>query len=110
MLKRYQILLNSWQAEHYKRVSTKYDVSFSEMVRLALCIDMLKTARINYPDHTIDLNEKELNKIIAAKELEGKIGAERFHSFISKVYFEARKVAELSAEDFGRKAEKKKSG
>ena len=40
MLKRHQILLNDWLVEYIKNCSDRYDISFSEVIRLTLCVEM----------------------------------------------------------------------
>jgi hypothetical protein len=95
MLKRYQIILNDWMGDHYKLVSQKYDVSFSEMVRMALCVDIMNATRIAFPKYKFKIDEKILTKTIKKKDIVGTIGVEEFHKLLSKIYFEARKATEL---------------
>jgi len=97
MLKRYQIILNDWQAEHYKLTSKKYDVRFSEMIRMALCLDIIYATRIAFPKYKFDIDEKILRNAIKKGNILEAIGAEEFHGFLSKIYFEARKATELWA-------------
>jgi hypothetical protein len=95
MLKRYQILLNDWQAEHYRLIARKYDVSFSEMIRMALCIDIIKATKIAFPRYRIKVNMKMVEGIIKKKDIANTIGIEKFHQFLSRLYFETRKATEL---------------
>lgn len=97
MLKRYQVILNDWQAEHYKEVSKKYDVSFSEMVRMALCLDIIYATQLSFPKYRAKLNDKLLKKAIKTRSITQAMTIEQFHAFLSKVYFEARKATELWA-------------
>jgi hypothetical protein len=107
MLKRYQILLPEWQANHYKLVSRKYDVSFSEMVRMALCIDIIAATHANLPKYKIDIDENRLKKMMKKRELVGAVQIEEFHSFLSKLYFETRKAAECWVEQENKIKKKK---
>lgn len=95
MLKRHQILLEDWQVKHYKAISEKLDVSFSEMIRLALCVDVLYTTKAAFPKYKSGLNEKQLKKGIRSWKLTANARAEEFHKFVSKFYFETRKSSEL---------------
>ena len=95
MLKRYQILLNDWQAEHYKMVCKKYDVSFSEMIRMALCVDIMAATRAVFPSYKFKINETKLKDIMKKWEVSGLMQREQFHKFLSDIYFEARKATEL---------------
>lgn len=95
MFKRCQILLTDWQEEHYKMVAKKYDVSFSEMIRLGLCLDILFATKITYPKHKIGINQDLLRKAIKAKKIINKMEMEKFHKLISKIYFESRKAADV---------------
>ena len=99
MLKRQQILLADWQVEHFKIISQKYDVSFSEMIRMALCMDIMFATKVAFPDHKWSVNVKMLEETIKKRDIVGNIGEEKFHSFLSKLYFEARKATEVWAKD-----------
>ncbi|MFC1577141.1 hypothetical protein ACFL42_01335 [Candidatus Omnitrophota bacterium] len=109
MLKRYQVLLSDWMAEHYKLVSKKYDVSFSEMIRMALCVDIMNASRITFPRHRWKVNGKLMKNVIKKKDIVDTMGVEKFHKFLSEIYFEARKATELwvNDRDAGRKGKHK---
>ena len=94
MLKRVQVLLDEWQVEHYKLTAQKYDVSFSEMIRMALCMDILSSTKIAFPKYSYKLNDTLLRKSIKTHRIDKTMVPEVFHQFLSKVYFEARKAAE----------------
>ena len=97
MLKRYQILLNEWQMEHYKAAAKKYDVSFSEMIRMALCFDIMMATNMAFPKYKFKINKNKLKKSIKNKNIVESIGIEEFHKLLSQIYFEARKATELWA-------------
>ncbi|UCC95410.1 MAG: hypothetical protein JSW40_01330 [Candidatus Omnitrophota bacterium] len=97
MLKRYQVLIDDWQADHYKSIAAKYDVSFSEMIRMALCIDIMYATRVVFPQYKWSVDMRMLEKAIKKHDIVGTIGIEKFHSFLSKLYFEVRKATELWA-------------
>ncbi|MBN3037971.1 MAG: hypothetical protein JW869_00980 [Candidatus Omnitrophica bacterium] len=95
MLKRYQVLLNDWQAEHYKLMSRKYDVSFSEMIRMALCLDIIYATYLAFPKQKLTIDAAKLKRSIKARNIIDAMTSEEFHNFLSKVYFEARKATEV---------------
>ena len=94
MLKRHQVLLDDWMAEHIKGISEVYDISFSEAIRGALSLAYLDLIAKTYPSYKIDL--KGMNKRLSLKRgnLE-KIGSDQFHKDLSILYFEARKAIEF---------------
>ena len=98
MLKRYQILLNEWIAEHYKLVSNTYDVSFSEMVRMALCVDIMVATRAMFPHYKWKIKENLLRDVMRERGILQTMGREQFHKFLSEIYFETRKATELWAQ------------
>ncbi len=94
MLKRYQVLLNDWLADHIRKISERYDISFSETIRGALCLAYLTLIAKDYPDYKIDL--KSTNRRISLKRGNyEKVGRELFHRDLSKIYFEAHKAIEF---------------
>ena len=94
MLKRFQILLEDWQEEYLRFVSETYDVSFSESTRILLCVGMIETVRQLYPGDKPALPVKKTVDEIS-KMKKGKERQETFHKLLSKMYFEARKAAEV---------------
>ena len=102
MLQRYQVILNDWQAEHYKMAAQKYDVSFSEMIRMALCLDIIYATRLAFPKYKSQINDKILKKSIKTHNISKTMSMGQFHSFLSKIYFEARKATELWQKKPGR--------
>ena len=106
MLKRYQILLTDWLADHVKGISEKYDISISETVRLLLCLQIPKMISIAYPKHKIEIIDKQLVTTIK-KAASNKIKREELYKLMSKIYFESRKSLEFwSAEEGKRKSNK----
>jgi hypothetical protein len=95
MLKRYQILLNDWQGEHYKMACQKYDVSFSEMIRMALCVDILAATHAVFPKYKSKIDQKRLKDMMKKWKISGLMQREQFHKFLSSIYFEARKATEV---------------
>ncbi len=108
MLKRHQVLLEDWVADHLKAVSEKYDISFSEAIRLMLCLQIPKLVKVAYPKFKIKTPDKELVKIIKAVNAD-KMEIECLHKVTSKIYFEARKAMELWSVEEKKKAKNKET-
>ena len=87
-------MLNDWLVDYIKSIVEEYDLSFSEVVRLALCLEFIKLVAKRFPSYKPKVSDNDLLQFITEFE-SGNYSREKFHSFISKVYFEARKAAEL---------------
>lgn len=94
MLKRYQILLTEWLADHLKAISEKYDISMSEAVRLVLSLQIPKLISIAYPKYKTAISDKKLVTTIR-KARNNQIYTEDLHKLFSNIYFEGRKAIEL---------------
>ena len=95
MLKRYQILLNDWLADFMRYRAEKYDTSFSECVRVALCMYYLVILPQQYPEYKSDLSPDDIKEMVK-KYLTTPHDLDEMHSALSKVYFEARKAMEYA--------------
>ncbi len=93
MLKRYQVLLTDWLGDYVKFLSEKYDLSFSEIIRLIVCSFTCCITTKLYPKFKCDINEKTI--LDEFKKINKKDGVEDAHKLISKIYFEARKATEF---------------
>jgi len=93
MLKRYQILLNDWLAEHLKLIAEKNDFSFSEMTRIVLCEGLLRTCPTLHPEYKSKIKPQELSNL-AKEGNDPETPLDRKHQLASKLYFEARKAIE----------------
>ncbi|MCP4653559.1 MAG: hypothetical protein GY858_09310 [Candidatus Omnitrophica bacterium] len=103
MLKREQILMTDWLSEWFHHCAKKYDISYSELIRITLCLQVGEWVSKEYPEYEFDFSErkmtKEFNKLLKTKRFE-----EELHRSFSKLYFEARKAV-----DFLEAQEKKKN-
>jgi hypothetical protein len=93
MLKRYQVLLPDWLEDYHKFLVDRYDLSFSEVLRIALCIEVLTIVPLLCPDYKPGITAEEISKLIK-KKLDDKMDQDELHKFASKIYFEARKAVE----------------
>lgn len=93
MLKRYQVLLNDWLADFVKEMSEIHDMSFSECVRLGLCMYYGAMISELYPEYDFAYSPK---KVVATmkKHMGSPRNEEEMHKNISNIYFEARKAME----------------
>ena len=94
MFKRYQVLLPLWFEDYIKYVAEKYDISFTEVIRLEMCFAFISTAVQLYPDYKPELTIKDVF-VRLKKYTQGKTEREDFLKLSSEVYFEARKAMEF---------------
>jgi hypothetical protein len=94
MLKRYQVLLASWQADYLKYLAEKYDVSFSEAIRAAVSLAIMCTIPKVYPEYKPSKPADKLSEV--TKKGAGGPDEVEVHKLLSNLYFEARKAAEYS--------------
>ncbi|NIO19800.1 MAG: hypothetical protein GTN76_03430 [Candidatus Aenigmarchaeota archaeon] len=93
MLKRYQVLLPDWLDDYIKFLVDKYDLSFSEVIRMELCIAILNMVPHLFPELKPDMSGKDISNYVK-QNLEAELEQEEIHRLMSKVYFEARKAVE----------------
>lgn len=91
MLKRYQVLLPDWLEEHIKFLVDQYDTSFSEALRVELCIAVLCMVPRLFPEYKASTNVNEIVKYVN-QNYEKEIDQDERHRNLSKIYFEARKA------------------
>jgi len=103
MLKRYQVLLENWQADYISGVANRNDLSFSEAVRIFLCEGMVCIISNLHPEYKPNINKKKLGSM-AGRATDSTTSQVEKHDFTSKLYFEARKAVEYRSS----KIEKKK--
>ena len=94
MLKRYQVLLNDWLAEHIKKVAERYDISFSETIRAALCYFYIGLIAKDYPKYKVKFEDVKKKATLKEGHYDKK-AMEDFHKALSRIYFEARKAIEF---------------
>ena len=93
MLKRVQVLLDDWQEEYIKDAAERYDVSFSEAVRIFLSEGFLYIIPLLHPEYKSGITGKEL-ALMTKKSGNPKTSEEERYNLVSKLYFEARKAVE----------------
>jgi len=103
MLKRYQVLLEDWQEQYIKNRADKFDLSFSEVIRVDICVAIIAITTTLYPKYKPGIS---LAKILGElrKQL-GKIDIHEtsIHRHLSVIYYEARKAAEYRAKQESKK-------
>jgi len=91
--------MNDWLGEYYQSIAEKLDLSFSEIIRLALCKHIVDVTAIAFPKHKSKLDRKFFEKIVKERDMISSLPAEDFHKFISSLYFEGRKCADTWLKD-----------
>lgn len=94
MLKRYQVILDDWLATEAKKMAVRYNMSFSEIVRAALCSKYLDTVSIAYPQYKSNLGKEE-EKLAIKDGHYNNLGKDKFRSGLSRLYFETQKAIEF---------------
>lgn len=102
MLKRYQVLLNDWMADFMKTMADAHDMSFSECIRLGLCMYYGEMISELYPEHKFEYSAKKIVGLMK-KYMGTAKNEEEMHKMVSNIYYEARKAME----HFQKQAEKK---
>jgi len=97
MLKRNQVLLNSWMVDHAKAIAKKYDVSFSEVIRLLVCLQACAHIKMRYPEYDYKIKSSDLSHVINATKKKGNLDPADLHKLFSDIYFESRKAMEFWA-------------
>jgi len=93
MLKRYQVLLPDWLENYIKYQTKLYDFSFSEIIRLQICLSALQTMKHFYPEYKSGFSPEEIFTEQARNHPES-IERNEILRNISKIYFETRKAIE----------------
>jgi len=94
MLKRYQILLATWQADYLKLVAEGFDESFSEAVRGAVCIAIMCMIPKMFPEYKSSFPVEKVKDMLEKTMRKG--NQEEKHKSLSNLYFEARKASEYA--------------
>ena len=91
--------MNDWLADGIKSIAKKYDISFSEVLRIALCIQVAESlSRVN-PKYKSKKIGKFVDDILKKRNKGEHLDSETLHKFFSDVYFEARKSLESWTEE-----------
>lgn len=93
MLKRYQVLLPDWLEDYIKIGVKAYGFSFSELIRLEICLSILTQIPALHPEYIPGVNLKDIFGAMhqASSESPNK---KKYARFVSQIYFEARKAIE----------------
>jgi len=92
--KRYQVLIPEWLEDYIKFGVEKYGLSFSELLRLEICLSVISTMDALYPEYKTAFSAKEVFQAIQ-RYAKGKVDKREVDKIISKIYFEARKAIEF---------------
>jgi len=93
VLKRYQVLLPDWLEDYVKKLADNYDLSFSEVIRVEICMAVISTISKLYPEHKFGLTHEEILDWIK-NNVQKHLGRDEEHRMLSKIYFETRKAIE----------------
>ena len=97
MLVRQQVLLPDWLIEHFKFIADRYNISFSEMIRIGMCMHLGNLFPELFPDYKCDISSEELADTLKSLS-ENEENREQFEALKSKIFLEARKAVKYRSE------------
>jgi hypothetical protein len=104
-MKSYQVLLPRWLERPIKKRVEQLEVSFSEVLRIQVCLAVLAFHSVLYPEYKPGIKlESFLNEL--KKFIHGNHDKEEILDLYSDIYYETRKALEYR-EKQEKKAEKK---
>ena len=89
MLKRFQVLMEDWQADYIRLIGDLYDLSFSESCRFLFSLGALQAVNFVRPEYKVTVDKKLVRKFVNENASQ-----EDKHQVLSKLYFETRKAIE----------------
>ena len=91
MLKRKQILLPDWLDDYIKEISSAYNVSYSEVVRVMLSFSFGQVAAKLYPQYEFSI---DVDRMIASsrEHNNGEVNVEDNRKLRADIYYEAKKI------------------
>lgn len=93
MLKRYQVLLPDWLDDYIKFGVDRYGISFSELIRLQVCLASLDCIEELHPEYKPNITSKDILRTMS--ESTGQtVNKDEVKRFTSRIYFETRKAIE----------------
>jgi hypothetical protein len=108
VLKRYQVLLPDWLEEYIHWGVEKYELSFSELIRLEICLSILLRTTYLYPDYELHITVEEILSTVANYPQQ-ELSKDQIDHLTSKIYFEARKAVEFRLDQESGAESKKRS-
>jgi len=94
MLKRKQVLLENWMIDYLKEITKTYEISFSESIRLLVSLQIVEIAKATNKNFKTKDFIKKISNVTEDYAKKDQC-PEKLHNFISEVYFEGRKAAEI---------------
>ena len=91
--KKYQVLLGNWMEDYLKFICERFDLNFSSVIRVYMCLGILFALSNTQLDYKIDLPKDELLKL-SKKVSKDELLEEEIHQLLSKIVFETRKAVE----------------
>lgn len=91
MLRRKQIMMSDWLDDFIQEICKKYNVSYSEAVRVMLSYGFAQVLCKIYPEYNFSIDADRMAS--ASRELnDGKIDIEANQKLTADIYFEARRI------------------
>ena len=94
MQKRYQVLLPDWLEVYIKYLVDQHNFSFSEIIRLLICISSLLAITRFHPEYKPNISFEEIFNP-SRKGDPKDMNREELNKLMSKIYFETRKAIDF---------------
>ncbi|MDH4220961.1 MAG: hypothetical protein OEW23_19560, partial [Candidatus Aminicenantes bacterium] len=82
--KKYQVLLSNWMEDYLKFICERFDLNFSSVIRVYMCLGILFAISNTQLDYKIDLPKDELLKL-SKKVSKDELLEEEIHQLLSKI-------------------------
>lgn len=105
MQKRYQVLLPDWLEDYIKIGVETYGFSFSELIRLEVCLSILTQIPAIHPEYKPRVNFQDILGAINQVSTEG-ADKKKYSRFVSQIYFETRKAIEYRMQKLEKRSKK----
>jgi hypothetical protein len=96
MNRKYQVILPDWLEDYIKFLVDRYELNFSEVIRLQICHSVLCLMEKIYPEFKSNLSIEDIAMI--PKDYPKTQDREELLRRLSKIYFETRKAVEYRLE------------
>jgi hypothetical protein len=98
-LRRKQVMITGWLDDFIKMVSQKYDISYSEVLRLCTSYFFAITlAAVNPKRYKMSITPQKIALVLKQRETD-KRGFEESRKLMADIYWETKKILELRTEE-----------
>lgn len=101
MLRRKQIMITDWLDDYLTAISKRYDISYSEVIRIATSFFFAETLCLAYPKkYKLNISAKDISKVLKHMA-ENEDYIEESRKLISDVYYETKNILKDRVKQIG---------